>query len=151
MGGDQVGGVDFILHNDVADPFFARCKFVDREEVLYCEAMAMLMGLQAVFSEGFCHVHEDSDSEILLRVLLCKFPIPRAIRNVVHSIWAFFDLFDAYNLSYVYRKINEVVNWLARNARDMRSIDFWREACPSRLNFLICANARMSAFCTILI
>lgn len=149
MGGDQVGGVGFILRNDVADPIFAGCKFVDREEVLYCEAMAMLVGLQAVFSEGFWHLHEESDSEILLRGLLCKFPIPRAIRNVVHR--AFFDLFDVYNLSHVYRKKNEMVNWLARNAKDMRSIDFWREECPSRLNFLIRSNARMSAFCTILI
>lgn len=41
-------------------------------EVLYCEAMAVLVGLQAVLPDDYQKVIVESDSEILIYVLLHK-------------------------------------------------------------------------------
>lgn len=43
--------------------------------MLYCEAMTVLVGLEAVLSEGFQQVHMESDSQILINVLLHNYSV----------------------------------------------------------------------------
>lgn len=37
---NEIGGLGFILRNDISDPLFARCRCAERRSVLYYEAIA---------------------------------------------------------------------------------------------------------------
>lgn len=49
---DQAERTGFTLLNYLAESMLVDCRFVDRGEILFCEAIAILDGLHAVYAHG---------------------------------------------------------------------------------------------------